>query len=152
MKLKYEQIINAMDRLDEAIILLQKNILSNQEEQADYASKEELYKGLRDSLIQRFEITTDLFWKYVKKYLEQVFGQEVKFNGPTPVLRQACKAKLISEVDTAILIKMIKDRNSSSHIYKEEMADDIAKRIPDYYQLLKKNIDLLIPVSPVSDE
>ncbi len=145
MKLKYSQIADAMDRLHESIILLQKNVESTQEDRVDYASKDELYRSLRDSLIQRFEITTDLFWKYVKRYLEKVVKQEIEINGPAPVLRQACKAKLLSESDTTKFLEMIRDRNSYSHIYKEEMADEIAKKVAFYYNLMEKNLDLLLP-------
>jgi len=66
--------------------------------------------------------------------------------GPTQVIRAAHQAKLLTEKDTEKLLLMIKDRNHSSHIYKEETADKIVGNIAVYYQLMKKYIDKLTPL------
>ena len=46
--------------------------------------------------------------------------------------------------DAELILKMINDRNMSSHIYKEEIADIISAEIPEYYKVMKSYIDKLV--------
>ena len=87
----------------------------------------------------------DLFWKYIKRYLHEDMKLTVDFNVPKSVIRTACNAKILSEQDAEICLKMIDDRNTSSHLYKEEMADIIGKNIAGYYELIKSYVDKLTP-------
>jgi len=114
-------------------------------QQVDVIQPESLYRTLRDSMIQRFEFTTDLFWKYLKRYLEDAMKIDLEFNAPKPVAREACRAKVVSESDTQKILQMITDRNMSSHIYKEEIADIISSRIPEYYGLMFQYAQKLVP-------
>jgi len=106
---------------------------------------EEAYRSFRDSLIQRFEISTDLFWKYLKIYLEDKIKIIPEANVPKPVIKATCKAKLISEKDSEMLLEMIQKRNLTSHIYKEEIADIVCKGIPTYFELMDKYSKQLTP-------
>ncbi|MCK5632976.1 HI0074 family nucleotidyltransferase substrate-binding subunit [bacterium] len=142
-KLKREQILSALDRLEEALIDLENK--TNLAKKYDYSEQERLYRSLRDSLILRFELVSDLFWKYLKRYLSEQEGLQVDVNTPKSVIRFALKAKLLSEIDSEVFIKMIEDRNMSSHIYKEEIADEIALKIAGHYECIKKYIDRLCP-------
>ena len=65
LKLKHEQISSALDRLEEALSLLDK--IKKQAQNIDFTSEEALYRTFRDSQIQRFEFSVDLFWKYLKR-------------------------------------------------------------------------------------
>lgn len=141
MNLKYEQLNKSLDRLYEAVTDFNnfKNYVTSPE------NEERIYRTYRDSMIQRFEFSVDLFWKYIKKYLEEEIKQDIKIAGPKPIIRDACKAKLISEKDAKIIINMINDRNMSSHIYKEEIANQIGTRIGNYYKLIRTYTDKLTP-------
>ncbi|MBD3231471.1 hypothetical protein GF322_02295 [Candidatus Dependentiae bacterium] len=105
---------------------------------------EEEYKIYRDSVIQRFEYSTDLFWKYLKKYLETVHvltGIKI----PSEVVRQAYSLKIISEEEAEKILEMIKNRNMTSHIYVEEIAEQLIHLIPKYYEILDKVAQKLVP-------
>ena len=138
LKLANENLVAALERLDEAIAHFENFKKNKNENLLEFMDNDSLGDSLRDSLIQRFEFCVDLFWKYLKKHLEIVVKTPPDINGPGPVIKQACKSKLLSEVDTEFLLEMIKSRNFTSHIYKEEIADQISKSVPGYYKVMKK--------------
>lgn len=84
---------------------------------------------LRDALIQRFEFSFELVWKFLKVYLEDQGIQNI--NSPKSVLKAAFTEELIIEEDT--WLEMLKDRNLTSHIYDEKTAIQISNRIIDKY-------------------
>ncbi|MCK5632296.1 HI0074 family nucleotidyltransferase substrate-binding subunit [bacterium] len=141
--LKREKLLSTLDRIEESLLNI-KNIEIITKSQ-DYFDKENLYRTFRDSLIQRFEFSSDLFWKYLKLFLADELNQNIEFNAPKGVIRQACKAKMLTEEDTSQILDMIKDRNMSSHIYKEEIADQIALEIAKYHAIMKKYTQKLVP-------
>ena len=85
---------------------------------------------LRDALIQRFEYSTEAFWKYLKAYLQT--EHNLSANSPREVIRVGLTAKLYSEEISQELLQMLDDRNLTSHTYVEELAESIAHRIPNY--------------------
>ena len=85
---------------------------------------------LRDALIQRFEYSTEAFWKYLKAYLQT--EHNLSANSPREVIRTGLTSKLYSEETSQELLQMLDDRNLTSHTYVEELAESIAHRIPDY--------------------
>ena len=85
---------------------------------------------LRDALIQRFEYSTEAFWKYLKAYLQT--EHNLSANSPREVIRTGLTAKLYIEEMSQELLQMLDDRNLTSHTYVEQLAESIAHRIPDY--------------------
>ena len=85
---------------------------------------------LRDAMIQRFEYSTEAFWKYLKAYLS--IEHNLSANSPREVIRTGLTAKLYSEEISKELLQMLDDRNLTSHTYVEELAESIAGRIPAY--------------------
>lgn len=83
----------------------------------------------RDGLIQRFEFTFELAWKTLKV----VFEDEglIGLNSPKTVLREAYSSDLIQDEDK--WLSMLNDRNSSTHIYSEELAIEICNNITSKY-------------------
>jgi len=96
---------------------------------------EEEYRGHRDSTIQRFKYSVDLLWKYLKKYLEDILALRGA-NGPKPVIKESYAAQIINEEEAEKSLEMITDRNMTSHIYVEEIAEQLVKKIPDYSHLI----------------
>ena len=79
----------------------------------------------QQGLIQGFEYTHELGWNVLKDYLEeQGFVGLIGSKGAT---REAFKNGLVE--DGEAWMGMIKARNLTSHTYKDEVADDIAKNI-----------------------
>jgi nucleotidyltransferase substrate binding protein (TIGR01987 family) len=102
---------------------------------------EENFLMARDATIQRFEYCTDLIWKVIKIYLEEIEKANIEAFFPLGIIRSAVTGRFLSESEGEELIEMVKSRNKTSHIYHEAIADDIANKIPGYYVLMKKIID-----------
>lgn len=84
---------------------------------------------LRDGIIQRFEFTFELAWKTLKAIFED---EGLKgLNSPKTVLKEAFAANLIT--DDELWLAMLNDRNSTAHIYSEEMAREICENIETKY-------------------
>ncbi len=95
-------------------------------------------------MIQRFEFCTELFWKYIKKYIEQI-GEVVEYNSPVPVLRTACTVGVLNEQETQFALAMVQDRNRISLVYKEEAAEELLGKIPSYAGLMNAVARQLLP-------
>ncbi len=54
-----------------------------------------------------------------------------------PTLSLGLPAKLLTKEDTELFLKMIKNRNFTSPIYKEEVAESISTNIPRFYKLMQ---------------
>ena len=90
---------------------------------------------LRDAMIQRFEYSTEAFWKYLKAFLS--IEHNLSANSPREVIRMGLKTKLYSEEIAKELLQMLDDRNLTSHTYVEELAESIAGRIPFYCTVMQ---------------
>lgn len=110
--IKLNNFNNALSRLKEGI--------------AKYSEADDL---LRDGVIQRFEFTFELAWKTLKA----VFEDEglIGLNSPKTVLREAFAAELIK--DDELWLAMLNDRNSTAHIYNEQLAIEICHNIQEKY-------------------
>jgi len=87
-------------------------------------------------MIQRFEYSTEAFWKYLKAFLS--IEHNLSANSPREVIRMGLNAKLYGEEISKELLQMLDDQNLTSHIYVEELAETIAGRIPDYSKNMKE--------------
>jgi nucleotidyltransferase substrate binding protein, HI0074 family len=107
---RFQNYRQALSRLTEAVKLSAERPLSELEQQG---------------LIQGFEYTHELGWNVLKDYLEaQGFVGIIGSKGAT---REAFKNGLLD--DGEAWMDMIKARNLTSHTYKTEVAEDIAKDI-----------------------
>ena len=82
---------------------------------------------IRDGVIQRFEFTTELAWKTIREYL--LTENVMDINSPKSVMREAYNNNLITDDDG--WIQILQDRNSTSHIYDEDDANEVYKRISE---------------------
>ena len=125
---KYMNLKRAYDRLKEVSDL--------------YDGKNEI---IRDSLIQRFEFTYELIHKTLKEFMN-FQGVTLENSFPRTIFKKAYVNNIIS--DELVWINLLEDRNSTSHIYNEKLANEIAERIANKYVdsigELIKNLELLI--------
>jgi len=95
-------------------------------------------KVVRDSAIKRFELCFDLAWKSIKNYS--------KFHGlecysPRECFKTAFQLKLIEHDER--WLKMIDDRNLTTHLYKESQAEKVYKRLAKYLEMFKNLFEKL---------
>lgn len=94
----------------------------------------ELYDGtndiIRDSLIQRFEFTYELTHKTLKEFMKYL-GITLDNSFPRTIYKKAYINNLIS--DDKLWINLLEDKNLTSHIYNENLSNDVADRIAYKY-------------------
>ncbi len=84
----------------------------------------------RDSAIQRFEVTYELAWKSLQKYLRE---KGVSAFTPRDCFMEAFRIGLIQ--DDTQWIEMGRDRNLTAHTYNETLAEQVYGRIGGYVAL-----------------
>ncbi len=117
-KQRFTNYTKALNRLDEAVVLLQTRPLSYLEKQG---------------LIQAFEFTFELSWKVLKDFLSYQ-GTDQPLYGSRDTIKTAFNVGLIDEGES--WLKMLKSRNLTSHIYDEQVIDDIIREIETKYLTL----------------
>ena len=130
LKEKYQTTKKAIDKIE---IML--SHIKEQKPQLESIS----YEMARDSLIKRFEFSIDTLWKYLKAYLKEEKGIEQK--SPKDVFKECLRQNLISKEETVQALNMIDSRNATSHMYKEELAEQIFHDIPEFHKLMDSIIN-----------
>ncbi|MEA1988831.1 MAG: HI0074 family nucleotidyltransferase substrate-binding subunit [Pseudomonadota bacterium] len=97
-----------------------------------------------DGSIQRFEFCFELGWKLIKKMLMDVEGIEAL--SPKKALQSAYQLGWIE--DEQAWLKMLNDRNLTSHTYREEYAQEIYSKLPIH---LKQMQLLQIQVNQINE-
>ena len=82
---------------------------------------------VRDSAIQRFEISFELCWKFLKAYLEE--EHNVSCTSPRTCFRAAFRNGVIE--DDPFWIDLTVLRNYTVHTYNEQLADYVYDRLPE---------------------
>lgn len=93
---------------------------------------------VRDSAIKRFELCFDLSWKCIKAQAKE---EGVECFSPRACFKAAFQIKLIDYDET--WLKMLDDRNLTTHIYREEYAEEVYSRLLDYVRYLRKLLERL---------
>lgn len=140
---KRRQLLQALDTLDTSIRIY-KNMQDKEIKSCIFESLDDMQRIVRDSMIQRFEYCCELFWKYIKRYLD---GVQIppEFNAPAPVIRTAFSAGILNEVEGEHALDIVKDRNRTPHIYQEEIAEILAAKIPQHSKLMFTVTQRLVP-------
>ena len=119
-------------------------LLSTALSRLDLALAQPVNEFVRDSSIQRFEFTFELFWKSLKAYAEE---SGLEAFSPRDSIRIAFQLGVIQE--SPEWFRMLEDRNLTSHTYNERTAREISAAIladfvPQYRTFLIKFKELEI--------
>ena len=90
----------------------------------------------RDASIHRFEFTFELAWKTMQRILKYK-GRLI--NNPRDTIREAAKEGLIQ--DPKKWFVFLENRNLTSHVYNEEVADKIYNVLPEFKIILDAFFD-----------
>jgi nucleotidyltransferase substrate binding protein (TIGR01987 family) len=95
----------------------------------------------RAGVIQAFEFTYEQAWKALQKFASES-GSEV--GSPKSAFIFALQNKWIKESEEAKWLKLLKDRNLTTHTYQEEIAEEVLQRInSDYLRMFQELLDIL---------
>ncbi len=133
IKLRHAAMLQALFTLEEGLVEIKTPI----------PSRPKAYKLMRDGVTQRFEYSIDLFWKFLKTYLETIYNEFAELPSPSKILRLSSKLKLITDTELILLLNSITERNLTSHTYDEKTAQEILQHIPSYYTAMKTITDRL---------
>lgn len=95
-----------------------------------------LIDGIENGMVQKFEVTIEICWKLIKKFLYQEDGVDAKT--PKQSIKEFYLAGYVDEENYLTLIDMIDDRNRLSHIYDENEFQKILKKFPAYVKVFEK--------------
>lgn len=116
-KQRFQNYKKALAKLGEAVQLDAERTLSELEKQG---------------IIQAFKYTHELAWKVMQDFF--IYQGNTEIRGSRDATRQAFSADLISDGDN--WMKMIINRNLSSHTYNEEISEEIYRNIIDNFYSL----------------
>ena len=122
--------VTLMDRLHEKYEQFEAAVFRLREALEDYRSTP--LSSVRDGVIQRFEFCAELAWKTMREYLLDQGYTEI--NSPKAVIRQAFAYGMIEDAEG--WIRLMNDRNLTSHVYDEKTAEEIFRRIETVYLAL----------------
>lgn len=89
----------------------------------------------KGGLIQFYETTFELGWKVMKDYLE---SQGHTVSSPRDVIKTAFQAEVISDGEK--WMQALEDRNLTTHVYDEEVANRIIDQIRNIYFILLQHL------------
>ncbi len=90
----------------------------------------------RDSAIQRFEFNFEICWKLLKNILE---FKGIVANSPRDVFKGAFQVSLVEQ--ETLWLQMIEDRNFTTHVYGEELIEEVYSRLGGYLKLYQELLD-----------
>jgi len=114
-----------------------------------YKKGKDLNELEKQGLIKSFEYTYELAWNTIKDFYETQGEPDIQ--GSRDAIQLAFKRGLI--VNGEEWMQMLKDRNRTSHVYNEDIANEIADKILNvYYKLfheLESNFEKVINNLPI---
>jgi nucleotidyltransferase substrate binding protein (TIGR01987 family) len=91
--------------------------------------------AIENGRIQKFEYCAELFWKYVRSCL-QAEGKEVP-NSPRGAMKEALARGFLTETEYPAGMQIYEDRNTCSHIDRQEVIPLILGRLPAHLALMQ---------------
>lgn len=91
-----------------------------------FAENDNIYRA---GVAAQFNLTFELAWKATQAVLQMHSVKEAESGSPREILKLAYKAGFIDDDD--VWIRMLRERNTSTHIYDEENIDELITLIRD---------------------
>ena len=126
-----------MERLRERLDVAQKALATLQEALAETNPT----VIVRDAAKQRFEYTFEAVWKAGQEFLRRQEGLDV--GSPKGVMRGLFQTGYLNERQTELGLKMVDDRNLTSHTYSEGLSENIFKVLPKYAALMQSCLSFI---------
>jgi len=136
LNIKYEEIVRLLNAFETAIDLYHE---AKDDCNVDVAIRE----AFRDSVIKRFELSYDLFWKYLREYIGNLQGAYA--DSPRKVFELCFQYGITHTDKEQSLFGMIKSRNLTTHTYNVDLANEMADKVPEYYEIMNAIISRTSP-------
>lgn len=113
------------------------NFLKARAQLEEYLAIPVLNKRDQSGIIQAFEFTFETLIKYLQSRSKDK-GIETPF--PRDALENSIKLGIFDVEDEEHLVSMLHDRNLTSHVYQEQLAQEIFNRITVNYCILFRKV------------
>ena len=123
---RFSNFNKALEKLSQAMLLVSNKRAQIQDPGELAIITQEVVK---EGIIQRFEYTHELAWNVMKDYA--FYQGNSTIGGSRDATREALQLQLLE--NGHVWMEMIASRNSTSHTYDEDIANDIFKRISESY-------------------
>ena len=97
--------------------------------------------AIKNGRIQKFEYTTEMTWKLIKKYLYIYHNIDAK--SPTQTVKEFFNIGMVSKSTYEDILRMLEMRNRLSHIYREEYFEEIRDQLHHFYKIMKNVADAI---------
>ncbi|MBM4353083.1 MAG: nucleotidyltransferase [Deltaproteobacteria bacterium] len=97
--------------------------LASLERAAQRSRQEPEDEEVRDAVIQRFEYTIDLCWKFMQRVLKHAAVPETAIRTKKDLFRESARLGLLD--DPELWFRFLESRNETSHICKREVAERV---------------------------
>ncbi len=136
-----------LSSLQKAIISLQKALHITEEKMLQEKPNDDELELMKAGVIQNFEFTYELCWKFMKRWIEINVGSEL-VDGVTrrELFRVSAENHLIIDINE--WMEFHRARNISSHMYEREIAEEIYQIVRAF---LPAALDLLRRVEMRND-
>ena len=94
----------------------------------EFANNDDIY---RTGVIGQFNLTFELAWKALQAVLRLHGAQGAETGSPREILQLGYKLGFVN--DSAVWLLMLKNRNTSVHIYDEDEVDELLLLIRDSF-------------------
>ncbi len=94
----------------------------------EFANDNEIY---RTGVIGQFNLTFELAWKALQEVLRVHGAEDAKTGSPREILQLGYKLGFVK--DSVVWLLMLKKRNTSAHIYDEDIIDEMLLLIRDSF-------------------
>ena len=132
-KLDFTALEKAIARLDESLKVV---------DEFSTTKSSPLIRTLMSGVVQHFEFTYELSWKFVKRWLGENLGKsQVDGLSRQALFRLAAEYQLIESVENWMLFH--RARNETSHTYNENTADEIFQIAIQFLPEATKLLDAL---------
>jgi nucleotidyltransferase substrate binding protein (TIGR01987 family) len=98
----------------------------------------------RDLAIFWFVLSFEAIWKAAKAVLAREGTERLLQSGsPRNIIRESQIAGLLSEDAAKALLAALEDRNRAVHVYREALAVEVMRRLPDYELLFRQWVEAM---------
>jgi nucleotidyltransferase substrate binding protein (TIGR01987 family) len=127
LAIKYENLVKIHKKLAKGIVSYRKAL---SDKNVDLDTQEEK----RDSLIKRFELTYNLLWKYLREYMISMHG--ITADSSRKVFQECLNLGFATETEIEELIDLIEDKNLTTYVYDEDLANRVVNEIQKHHDVI----------------
>ena len=125
LKKRHKHLLNTLDTVKDDIARYNK-----------YVNNSDLNETVRRSLIQCFEYSVELTWRFLKNYMIEINGLRAP-ESPKETISSAIGSGILTEDEADLINEALIERNKTSHIYNQEISEIIAANIPKYHMVME---------------